>query len=813
MQRNLSRKIAMQLFRRLPTTLSDQEQPLKFNSMYQPRVWGGRRLESVFGRSLPDSTTRYGESWELCDRPDRQSVVLNGPYAGCTLNQLWTRHRQEVFGEGLLDHPASHYPLLVKILDVESPLSVQVHPSADFAEKHGAEPKTEFWYVAEAEPSAHLYSGLRPGVSKEEFEKALQEGGCAELLNRFEVQRDQHHQVPSGRVHALGSGMLVFEIQQNSDTTYRLDDWGRLGTDGQPRELHVSKGLEAMDWNQPPVQPPQKTRDDGVITRCEHFEVAIRSVRHGRWTELGTVGEHLLVTVVRGQIEVGGVIALAGDCLLIPAHFSAQQRRVTCSSLLTAKWLEVRIPGQKTASEESAEAEATARAEGAATHTLTKPPLKRRSGRLASRRLESGAVVEHSLTDLVNGQVPGRSGGRKRKRNGDGRDDIPEQAKAGGEASRPQSKRKRASKAAAEPVVKTPEPERYALILAGGSGKRFWPWSRDALPKQLLPLFGGRCLLQMAVERLQGLVPPERILVLTSDSQLGSVRDALPELPEGNVIAEPCRRDTGAAIALGMGIIESRSPGAIVAVLPSDHLIRDTASFRADLETAMKNAAEHEAIVVLGIPPTEPSPAYGYIQTGRPQASKSRRTGTVLQVRRFVEKPEVEKAAAMLEEGGYLWNAGMFVLSTTCLRSQVELCAPWLLELLDRIRADYGQLSESVRSVFGGTRQTSFDYAVMEKAQGVLVLPARFDWNDLGTWGSYIERLEKDPCGNSIEGTAPVMLDSRENAIVSLTPQRVALLGVEHLVAVVTGDAILIADSSKLDQLKSLVDLMPETLR
>jgi mannose-1-phosphate guanylyltransferase len=361
--------------------------------------------------------------------------------------------------------------------------------------------------------------------------------------------------------------------------------------------------------------------------------------------------------------------------------------------------------------------------------------------------------------------------------------------------------------------IESIDPHSYALILAGGSGQRFWPWSRDKLPKQLLPLFHGKCLLRLTLDRLSGLIPPSRILVLTSDSQLSAVRAVLPELPEANLIAEPCRRDTAAAITLGIGIIESRDADAVVAVLPSDQLILDDSSFQADLKVAMSSATEQGEIVVIGIPPSAPSSAFGYLQVGPPNAVIRDSSTPLHQVRRFIEKPKMEVASAMLAEGGYLWNAGIFVLSTSCFRRQVELCAPWLCELLDRIRTDYGHLSAAVRNAFETVQRTSFDYAVMEKAVGVLVVQARFDWNDLGTWASYTDQLARDADGNAQSGPAPVLLNSHRNVVIGTTPQRVALLGVEGLVVVVTGDAILIADAAKMDHLKTLVDLLPEALR
>lgn len=358
-----------------------------------------------------------------------------------------------------------------------------------------------------------------------------------------------------------------------------------------------------------------------------------------------------------------------------------------------------------------------------------------------------------------------------------------------------------------------PRPNQYALILAGGSGQRFWPWSREKLPKQLLPLFNGRSLLQLTFDRIRAIIPPSRIVVLTGDDQVSATRSALPDLPVDNLIAEPSRRDTAAAIALGLGIIHCRDSKAIVAVLPSDQLILDSETFRSDLQHALSGAELLDEIVLIGIPPTTPSSAYGYVKMGRTISLGHGGEGIFNRVERFVEKPKADLAAVLLEEGDYLWNAGIFVLSGNCFRRQIESCAPWLSELLDQVQRSYGHLSEEVRVAFDRMQRTSFDYAVMEKAKDVLLITARFDWDDLGTWQSYCNQLSADSNGNVVSGLAPVLLDAQRNVVISTTAQRVALLGGADLVVVVTEDAILIAEASQMERLKSLVELLPADLR
>lgn len=219
--------------------------PLTFHPIFKERVWGGRNLSSLYGKSLP-SEKPIGESWEISDRPGDASVVANGAYAGKSLRWLMEHHRDELLGEV----PAQDglFPLLIKILDACEKLSLQVHPPANKAAELGGDPKTEMWHITHAQPGAELYVGLRSGVTRAEFERRIADGSVAECFHRIPVKAGDTMFLPSGRVHAIGAGLVIFEIQQNSDTTYRVFDWNRVGTDGKPRELHVSQSLESIDF-------------------------------------------------------------------------------------------------------------------------------------------------------------------------------------------------------------------------------------------------------------------------------------------------------------------------------------------------------------------------------------------------------------------------------------------------------------------------------------------------------------------------------------------------------------------------------------
>lgn len=219
--------------------------PFKFNPIFKERVWGGRNLQSLYQKPLPGSAP-IGESWEISDRPGDASVIINGPLAGKNLRWLMENHEHELLGDAKSQNGL--FPLLIKILDAQDKLSLQVHPPASKAAELGGDPKTEMWYIAQAAPGAELYVGLKHGVTREEFERRIQDGTVADSFHRVPVKAGDTMFLPSGRVHAIGAGLVIFEIQQNSDTTYRVFDWNRVGTDGKPRELHIPQSLASIDF-------------------------------------------------------------------------------------------------------------------------------------------------------------------------------------------------------------------------------------------------------------------------------------------------------------------------------------------------------------------------------------------------------------------------------------------------------------------------------------------------------------------------------------------------------------------------------------
>ena len=352
----------------------------------------------------------------------------------------------------------------------------------------------------------------------------------------------------------------------------------------------------------------------------------------------------------------------------------------------------------------------------------------------------------------------------------------------------------------------------FALILAGGSGTRFWPLSRNARPKQLLDLFGHGTLLEQTIRRLDGLVPPENILVLTNQSQVDAVRQAAPMLPPQNIFSEPARRDTAPAVALGIGLIAARNPEAVMMVLPADQLIHDTAGFLTIMRDALAVAEKSDGLVTIGVHPTWACPSYGYIERGELAVIP----GLVcenppFEVKRFREKPSPELAEKFLRDGGFTWNAGMFVWTLPTVIRQLAAHAPALAEFVSELGGST-DTSATINAQFPGLTSISIDYALMETADRVLNIEATFDWDDVGSWVSIAKYLGNTGSENR-SNRIVTEVDSENNIIFSTRPgSRIALLGVDDLVIVQTEDALLVANRHQADSIKSLVALLPPEL-
>ena len=353
----------------------------------------------------------------------------------------------------------------------------------------------------------------------------------------------------------------------------------------------------------------------------------------------------------------------------------------------------------------------------------------------------------------------------------------------------------------------------YALILAGGSGERFWPLSRRARPKQLLRLISNKTLLEETIARLDGLVPPAQILILTNVEQEAAVRALLPDFPCGNIIAEPAKRDTAAAVALGAGWVAARDHMATMVVLPADHVIKDTEAFQNTVRTAAAAAEETGALVTIGLKPTWACPGFGYIEQGAAVQLRSAKAASaeIHRVIRFREKPNPELAESFLRKGNFRWNAGMFVWSMPTVLSEFNRHAPELASFISQISVP-NNFEKAFRARFAELPKISFDYAIMEKADRVLVVEAAFDWDDVGGWqavASYFTHDEDDNAANC----DITSVDSTNNIVFDEKGTKVALLGVHNLIVVRTGDALLVCHRHQAEKIKNLIGKLPAELQ
>ena len=340
----------------------------------------------------------------------------------------------------------------------------------------------------------------------------------------------------------------------------------------------------------------------------------------------------------------------------------------------------------------------------------------------------------------------------------------------------------------------------FVFIMAGGSGERFWPVSRTATPKHLVKLLGEQTLLEQTVRRFEGVISSDRIFILTNIAQLEATKAAVPFLPAENIIAEPAKRDTAPAAALATGIARSRNPDAIAALFPADAMIHDTATFRTQLTEAVAYVPDHPSILTFSITPTFPSTGFGYLELEEEAASK---TG-VVRVNRFVEKPDEAKAKSFLEGKRHGWNAGMFLWQAETFLGECSKHQPALAKFI--LEFPKQGIESYLAKEFPDLPKISVDYAIMERAESVVALIAKFDWDDVGSWTALPSHLGKDEQGNTLKGPV-ITLDSGRNIVIS--GKTVALCGVSDLVVVETADAILVCHKDAVQQIKNL-PLPPE---
>ena len=308
--------------------------PLKFRPIYKQRIWGGQKLREVFDKDIPPFE-KIGESWELADLPNDKSVISNGELTGQTLISAIEKYPKEITGNEDFSGP---FPLLIKFLDAQDILSVQVHPDPETCQRMGkGEPKTECWYIISAEPDAVIYKGLKEGVTKEQFAKAIENGNVAEMLVKVTVEKGQCHYLPAGTAHAIGPGLLIAEIQMPSDTTYRVFDWNRVDDAGKTRELHIEEALESIHFDASGDNLSVTTM--GRLVDCEYFRVD--KGHQGKDSELLlSPGQMKTLIIISGfgtilGTEGSSVEFVAGDTLLVPAVYEGVMRFADDTEYLT----------------------------------------------------------------------------------------------------------------------------------------------------------------------------------------------------------------------------------------------------------------------------------------------------------------------------------------------------------------------------------------------------------------------------------------------------------------------------------------------
>ena len=349
----------------------------------------------------------------------------------------------------------------------------------------------------------------------------------------------------------------------------------------------------------------------------------------------------------------------------------------------------------------------------------------------------------------------------------------------------------------------------YVVILAGGSGTRFWPLSRTRTPKQLMSVFGGQSMLQRTVERVLPL-KPERIMVVTNTLQAAETRKQLADLGSYpvDVIEEPVGRNTAPAIALAAAIIARHDPDATMVVLPADHFIRDEAEF-CRVVTAAANAAGQGALVTLGIEPTRPETGYGYIET-----DTTTNEAGVYRVRRFVEKPDAARALEFLAARNFYWNSGMFIWQVKAIRGELSRQMPELAAAIDTLDFagpwDLAHLKPQIERLYPLIKGESIDYGVMERADAVLVIPASFGWSDVGSWSALPEVIEADDAGNVAIAVPELIAIDATDSLVYGNGKLAALVGVEGLIVVDTPDALLVCRQDRAQDVKKVVELLQQ---
>jgi mannose-1-phosphate guanylyltransferase len=348
----------------------------------------------------------------------------------------------------------------------------------------------------------------------------------------------------------------------------------------------------------------------------------------------------------------------------------------------------------------------------------------------------------------------------------------------------------------------------YAVIMAGGKGTRFWPKSRERMPKHLLDIVSEKTIIQETIDRIVPLVPVDNILIVTGHSHADALAKQLPQIPEKNIIIEPVGRNTAPCIGLAALHIKRKSPDDVMVVLPADHLITDAPRFRHLLSSAAEVAAQSDFLLTIGIKPTYPETGYGYLEQGILKATI--KGEDIYEVKSIREKPDLEQAKVFLEKGGFYWNSGMFLWRADTILRAIKKWLPDIHKGLLRIEGAIGtdKEKEIVEYVYRMISSISIDYGVMEKADNVLLIKGDFGWSDMGSWDALWEVLEKDEHGNTARGKALFIGVDAKNSLIQSSRKLVALVGVEDLIVVETEDSLLICKRGCSQDVKKVVEIL-----
>lgn len=352
----------------------------------------------------------------------------------------------------------------------------------------------------------------------------------------------------------------------------------------------------------------------------------------------------------------------------------------------------------------------------------------------------------------------------------------------------------------------------HAVIMAGGSGTRFWPRSTKAHPKQFLNLFGDRTMLQTTVDRIRPIIPDERVWVITNDRYTDLVAEQLPDVPKSNIVGEPVAKNTAPCVALAAALLHRQDPEATMVVLPADHQITQPERFRSIIQTAAAKAEQQEALVTIGIEPTRPETGYGYIEYDQ-KSGETLKENEVKKVKQFREKPDEDTARSFINSGNFLWNSGMFIWQASTILRQFEQHQPKIFEQVETFESllSNGSQKQAVDTFYHGCPSISIDYGIMEHAHTVFVVPGAFGWSDVGSWRAVYDLREKDNRGNVIRANHSVLEASGNNLIHSESGKVVALVGVDNLAVVETADAILVCNLNEAQGVKQIVESLKKS--